>query len=231
VSELLRRADAAQYRAKRSGVPLVAIRADEPVPIETRSPTDSRPERRRRSSEVGDVGGAARTALSRWRLAVDGASSAQRFEALGDVVVALLDLNRWLLSEVPDGSPTMHIRSVHVRRRSPGVTPFPPLEQQIYVVDDYPATASALRTGQGFSVHVDDASADPAERRLLAALGNQYVILLAETDADGCGRTLELFGDDLSRPVEDAVALVEALASRTFRRQIRCPAAVGSRLP
>jgi diguanylate cyclase (GGDEF)-like protein len=225
-SELLRRADAAQYRAKRTGVSLVQLSADCPLPTLNPSEPDGQAPRRRRTSESGDVGAAATAALSRWRRTFERPSVVHRLEALGDACVTLLDLNRWLLSEVPVGSPTMHIRRINVRRRTPGLTPFPPIDQQIHAVDDYPATAAALRDGSGFSVHVDDASADPAERALLAELGNSYVILLADTDRRGRGWVLELYGDGESQQLEDAVALVEALSTRTLGRQVRCPPSV-----
>lgn len=222
-SELLRRADAAQYRAKRTGSPIVMLDADSPTPSAIELEVADRPPRRRRSSETGDLGAASMAAVGRWRGVLDGGSMVQRIEALGDAVVSMLDLNRWLLSEVPLGSPTIHIRRINVRRRTPGLTTFTPIEEQVYTLHDYPATAAALRSGEGFSVHVDDPGADPAERTLLAELGNEYVILLAETDAEGNGWILELFGDAESRPLDDAVALIEALASRTLGREVRCP--------
>jgi diguanylate cyclase (GGDEF)-like protein len=223
LSELLRRADAAQYRAKRTGVPLVELGPDAAVPDPTAVPVGATAPRRRRTSEGGDHGGAARTALTRWRHMVDQGSVVQRLEALGDVVVSLLDLNRWLLSEVPAGSTTMRIRSVHTRRRTPGLTPFPPLDEQVYALADFPATALALAVGSGFQVHVDDPAADPDERQLLAELGNRYLIAVSETDSDGCGWLLELFADAESQPLEDAVAVVETLATRTLGRLVRCP--------
>lgn len=224
VSELLRRADAAQYRAKRTGIPVVVLGPDEDLPLPVEPPPEERTDRRRRSSETGDVGGAARATLERWRSSLTATSAVPRLETLGDTALALLDLNRWLLSEIPIGSPTIHIRSIHVRRRLPGMaSSFPPLDQQIFALDDYPATAAALRTGRGFQIHVDDPTADPDERRLLAQLGVDYLILVAETDVDGRKWVLELFGDEESQPLEDAVALVEALGSRTLGREVRCP--------
>ncbi|WP_052666846.1 EAL domain-containing protein [Nitriliruptor alkaliphilus] len=221
-SELLRRADAAQYRAKRTGAPLITFGPDVPTPGTSDPDPGVAVPRRRRASQTGDRGGATMAAVTRWRSMLGTRSASQRLETIGDAAVTLLDLSRWLLSEVPPGSPTMHIRAINVRRRSPGVTPFPPLDEQVYVVADFPATAAALRTGRGFHVHVDDPSADPAERALLAELGNKYVILLTETESDGTGWTIELFGDAESQPLDDAVALVEALASRTLGREVRC---------
>jgi diguanylate cyclase (GGDEF)-like protein len=224
LSELLRRADAAQYRAKRTGVPLVVLDPDAATPDPTSAPAAAVSPRRRRTSETADRGGAARTALTRWQHMLDQGSVVQRLEALGDVLVALLDLNRWLLSEVPAGSPTMRIRSIHTRRRNPGSSPFPPLEEQVYALADFPATARALAIDAGFQVHVDDPAADPDERALLAELGNDYLVAVAHTDRDGRGWFLELFGDAESQPLEDAVAVAEALATRTLGRDVRCPA-------
>lgn len=226
-SELLRRADAAQYRAKRTGAPLVTFGPDVPAPGASDLEPGGPAPRRRRASQTGDRGGATMAAVTRWRSMLGTRSASQRLETIGDAAVTLLDLSRWLLSEVPAGSPTMHIRAINVRRRTPGLTPFPPLEEQVYVVADFPATAAALRTGRGFHVHVDDPGADPAERALLAELGNQYVVLLTETDSNGTGWTLELFGDTESQPLDDAVALVEALASRTLGREVRCTSTSG----
>lgn len=227
LSELLRRADAAQYRAKRTGVPLVVLEPDGAVPAMTPMPIGAAAPRRRRTAEGSDHGGAARTALTRWRHMLDQGSVVQRLEALGDVVVSLLDLNRWMLSEVPVGSPTMRIRSIHTRRRTPGATPFPPLDEQVYAVADFPATARALALDGGFQVHVDDPTADPHERRLLVEHGTRYLIAVAETDAEGCGWFLELFGDAESHPLEDAVAVVEALATHSLGRDVRCPPTPG----
>jgi diguanylate cyclase (GGDEF)-like protein len=220
--QLLRRADAAQYRARWADLPLVRLSADQPIPATPSVPALREPQRRR-SLDPDDLGPASTAAITRWRSMLASPAVLPRLEAIGDAAVALLDLNRWVLSEAPTGGPTLHLRRLNIRRRSPGSDPFPPSAEQVYRLEDFPRTVEALRTGRGFAVHVDDASGDPTERAVLAELGNRYVVLLTERD-EGGDWVLELYGDAHSAPFEDAVAVIEALATRALGREVRCAA-------
>ncbi|MEX1176933.1 MAG: sensor domain-containing diguanylate cyclase [Nitriliruptor sp.] len=220
VSELLRRADAAQYLAKRTGAPLVAVGPDSDIPdAASVTPATPRSERRGQGRARGTAAG---PALRRWRASTDGGSLVERLEALGDAAVNLLDLNRWTLSTHAPGTTTIHIRSLHLRRRRPNPQLSSLVADEVYDLAAYPATEAALRDGIGFSLHVDDAATDPQERALLSEYGVDYVIAVPARDGAGTGLLLELYGDDDSLPLAEARALVEALGSRTLRRELRC---------
>ena len=220
VSELLRRADAAQYLAKRTGAPLVAVGPDSDIPDpESVTPSPSRRSRRGRSRSSGT---AATPSLQRWRASCEGGTPVERLEALGDVTVGLLDLNRWTLSELdPDGR-TLRVRSLHLRRRRPNPQLFSLLADETYDITQFPATAAALEAGTGFSVHVDDAAADRQERSVLTDYGVKYVVAIPSRDVDGTALLLELYGDAESATFAEARALAEAMGSRTLGRDLRC---------
>jgi diguanylate cyclase (GGDEF)-like protein len=220
VSELLRRADAAQYLAKRTQAPLVAVGPDSRVPEPEVVPAS--PTRRRNRRGRPAHGPASVPALRRWRTSIDATSTGERLEALGDAALSLLDLNRWTLSEVPAGADSIHIRSLHMRRRRPNARLSTLIADEVYRVEDYPTTAAALANDDGFSVHVDDPAADPRERALLVDNGLQYVVAVAQRDPDGSGWLLELFGDADSTALTEARPLVEALGSRSLGRRLRC---------
>jgi diguanylate cyclase (GGDEF)-like protein len=217
--QLLQRADAAQYRARQAGAALLALGPDGAVDHVGDVPDDVAVTEARPASLVG---GAVVSSLERWTTHLDAGAVSGRLEAMGEVVLAVLDLNRWVVSEAPTGSGRLHVRSIHARRRRPNPTPFTQLDEEVYELDEFPLTAEALRTGAGFVIDVDDPRADPHERALLEEFGHRYVVVVPATTPDGDGWLLELYGDERSAPVDAAIALIEAVATRTLGRELRC---------
>jgi diguanylate cyclase (GGDEF)-like protein len=204
---LLARADAAQYDAKRSGAPLVVHGARRIDRLREDGPVD----RGTRQQPRLDI----TTALQRWHDTLESDRIAgERLETLGDLLTALLDLNRWVVSTVqPDGALTIiqaHIRRLGNSLAQDGVAV--PLVEQEFHLDDYPLTHRAFELGLPFAVDVDDPLADPDERTMLEQFGHRYVIGLP-TEFDGRRTLLELMGDERSVPCNLAVHLASAVTS------------------
>jgi diguanylate cyclase (GGDEF)-like protein len=214
--ELLQRADAAQYRARSLGVELLVLDADG---REVHRAGNLAPPATPGHRSGGP--GSLISGLERWseQLTVDGRSGA--LEALGEVALAALDLNRWVVSEAPSDGRRLHVRSVHSRRRRPNPIPFAPLDEEVYELDDYPLTRRALEEEGAFAVDVDDPRADAKERALLEEFGQRYVVALACRADDGTGWLLELYGDTRSAPIHAAIPFIESIASRTLDRPVR----------
>ena len=225
IATLLRRADAAQFLASRTGAPLVAVGPDSDLPagLDVEAPTPGVPGGDATGTgtarAVIDRGVGSDAALWRWADQIDGPAR-NRLEGLGELAVSLLDLNRYALSEQPTGRATVHIQSLHVRRRRPNFAPFVSMDDEVYEVADFPVTERAIATGCGFVVDVDDPRADAAERALLTEFGHRYLIAIGEAHPDGGGLLLELYGDEQSRPLAVALPLLEALAARTLGRDV-----------
>jgi len=91
-----------------------------------------------------------------------------------------------------------------------------PVDPTPYQVDDFPATASALRDGTMLEVYLDQADTDPYERALLDRLGMASLLLVPlVVEGRPCG-TLELFRDTprrwSAREISDARILALHLA-------------------
>ncbi len=242
VGELVRRADAAQLLAKRTGAPLVAVGPDSDIPSRVLTteghdpsgdqppPDDQLPDGDRpprgAGAPIDDAAGAAPTvthaALRRWASAASDPRPSARLAAIGDAAAGLFELNCYVISRLPVGSRTLYTHEVHTRRRQINPAVSIPTNDDRYDIDDYPATRDAFEHGHGFAVDIDDPTADEHERQLLAELGQRYVLGLTEPDTDdGDGWLLELYGDDRSHPMAIATPLVEALASRALERDVR----------
>lgn len=206
--DLLARADAAQYTAKRQGDPVVV---DGDTIARAPSHNGGPPgDRRRRRSRDGATRHQVVNATARWPQPlchVDRPLS-DRLVAVGELALALLDLNRWTLSVADPGSNLLRIDGMQLRRARPRGASVP-IGEEIYDLHDYPATLAAFETGT-MHVDVDDPGADPAERELLDDHGLRYLLALAEMDGDGARWLLELFGDEQSLTFSAAAALVAA---------------------
>ena len=209
--DLLERADAAQYAAKRRGIPIV-LDTEAAALVSTNGATA--PIRRRfrdmvtREQLIG--------VSQRWVDAIedDVTSTRDRLTTLGELSVIMFDLNRWTLSVVQPESSKLHIDRLQLRRaRAQGGSV--PVTEEVYDLEDYPATVAAFETGS-IVVDVNDPEADPAERELLADHGLQYMIGVACTDPGGTRWLLEMFGDAQSVSLRSSQRLVMALRDATF---------------
>lgn len=200
LAELMRAADAALYRAKRNGggqIFTAGSRASDVTP---------RPERRamRRTTEER-VREAVQVVTARFAgdLALEGPP--ERIEAVAVAMSEALNTAAWAISFMPVGGETIHtVVSADGRdKRLEGL--HIGLDNDVYPVDDYPATADLLRAGAGaFVAKVDDQGADRSERALLELLGRTSVLAACAADHD-LTWLLELYADERTAPLEDGV--------------------------
>jgi diguanylate cyclase (GGDEF)-like protein len=193
--QLLRAADAAQYAAKRRGggqfCTAVAGGTQPPLPGR-RSFRGSTEERLRMA------------AASAARL-IDGdfahRPALDRLEAVAQAFAEALNAAAWAISFAPAGSRqirslcTADSRDNRLRGLRVG------LEQEIYELDDYPATARLIDSGSGsFLALRSDPGTDESERRLLEEMGHEAVLGAVAADLDGT-YLLEIYGDGTSAPL------------------------------
>jgi diguanylate cyclase (GGDEF)-like protein len=199
-SQLLRAADAALYRAKRNGGGQV-FTAGSQVP--ERAPAGER--RTLRRSTRDRVRDAVQELAERLGGELSGKGPLERMEAVAGVLSEALNGAAWAVSFVPAGGDTIHTASTADGRdhRLEGLRL--EVDNDVYAVDDYPATARLIRAGAGaFVARVDDATADRAERALLEESGRTSLLAAVAADHDFTW-LLELYGDDRSAPLEEAL--------------------------
>lgn len=209
--ELLERADAAQYAAKRRGVSVV-LDEDADALLASAKGESHEGRRRHRDAPHRQLPGVS----ERWADQLEAATTTNRdgLIALGELAVSLLDLNRWTLSVVQPGSTRLTVERLQLRRARPDGPPSPSTEES-FELQDLPATAEALRTGE-LALSVDVGPTGVAERQFLIDHGLDYVIGVARTDPDGTRWLLELFGDARSVPFRSCQPLVAAIRDATF---------------
>jgi hypothetical protein len=195
---LFRLADAAQYRAKRSGSrkPVVAGSTAADVPEE--SPVDRRARRGRLAVDGLAVLEAGYEVLDRLR----GCSVQTRLEAMADHVLLLLDGAAWWVSRVRDGGDTLVSLSSSVQRFAENLDANGIAQSEIgaqFPLDDFPASRAAMRDATAFLVELSggDGDNDPAEEESLVTAGYTCFMATGATGA-GFGWLVELYGDPIS---------------------------------
>jgi len=204
-SRLLRAADAAQYRAKRSGsaVPVVAGRTA------ATSRYGSGPEQAERRQFRGrgnaDPGQALDEVLRRLDTAED-RDPCGRLVAVAEVLRETVDAAGWFVSLLPAGSSTIQTMAHNFVRSYEGKQHY---VLDSYDIDEYPATYAALN-GQCIVVDVDDPRSDPSEVSLLMLGGMSEMVMNGGTHADGGRWVVEICGDELSAPVRQYASVLRA---------------------
>ena len=198
---LLRAADAALYRAKRNGGGQIFTAgrrtADPPVTGERRT--------LRRRSTRDRLRDSVQELAERFAGDLAGEGALERMEAVAASLSEALNAAAWAISFTPAGGDTIHTASAADGRdqRLQGLRL--EVDNDVYAVDDYPATADLIRAGAGaFVMRVDDQSADAAERELLERSERQSVLAAAAADHDFTW-LLEIYGDERSAPLEEAM--------------------------
>ena len=211
---LFRLADAAQYRAKRSGsrTPVVAGSTAADVPEE--APTDRRARRGRLAVDGLAVLEAGYEVLERLR----GCSVQTRLEAMADHVLLLLDGAAWWVSQVSPGGDTLVSVSSSVQRFAENLDANGIAQSEIgaqFPLDDFPASRAAIQDASAFLVELggdDEADNDPAEEQSLVTAGYTCFLAAGATGA-GSGWLLELYGDPISMSFAGFEPVLRALVT------------------
>ncbi len=189
-SQLLRAADSAQYASKRRGGGQICTAEASAL----RDLSTERPRAKRRGlTERLDATSAEVLDLLDGKLAA--VSTLDRLEVTVGHFSETVNAAAWTISFAEHGS--NEIRSISTaddrdgRLRGIRVG----LGDEVYAIDDFPATSRLIETGGGsFIVDRHDRDADPAERDLLAELGFSGVLATASSDVDGVW-LIELYAD------------------------------------
>ena len=197
--QLLRAADAAQYAAKRKGGGQVCTAAP------GREPRDGGDERRLfRGTPEQRVGAAVRLLQERLDGTLAGVGALDRLQAVTATLSEAVNAAGWTVSHAQAGArlirsiATANTRDLRLRGVRVG------LDEEIYPLDDYPATAALVERGSGAILQsCDDPLADPAETALLEELGYESAVVAVAADTSGAW-LVELYGD------EDTSGLPEA---------------------
>jgi diguanylate cyclase (GGDEF)-like protein len=198
--QLLRAADAALYRAKRNGGGQIFTAGSRAPERGTRG--ERRALRRSTRDRVRD---AVQELAERFEGSLADEGPLERIEAVAVHLSEALNAAAWAVSFTPAGGDTIHtVAQADTRdQRIEGLRL--EVDNDIYAVDDYPATARLIRAGAGaFVARVDDSTADSAERALLRTHGRTCVLAAAAADHDFTW-LLELYADERSAPFEEAM--------------------------
>jgi diguanylate cyclase (GGDEF)-like protein len=207
---LFRLADAAQYRAKRSGShePVLAGHGSGgPADRPPDPPTDRRVRRGRLAVDVGAALESGLETLDR----LGDTEARVRVETVADHVLTLVDGAAWWVSWVEPGSRDLLTVSTSVQRGS-GATEGsgPRADEMVYDLAEYPVTDAAMRRARSFRAELGMPDNDPAEEAALVAAGYTGVLGAGVRTAEG-GWLVEIYGDSISLPADGCEPLLRAL--------------------
>lgn len=215
-SRLLRAADAAQYRAKRSEslVPVVAGRRSTPEdPSSAGSDPDRRAFRGRGSREPVAFLDVALARLDE----VPDLDAVGRIVVVARVLAETVDAAGWFVSRVMQQLGTIEtVESAVARSGDSGDS------SRFFAVDEFPVeefpASYAAASGQVVVVDVEDPRSDPAETALLMAGGLAEMLMTGGSDGAGAAWLLEVVGDELSAPMRPYANVLRAAVAVALRR-------------
>ncbi len=210
--QLLRLADAAQYRAKRGGLrrPVVAGQVNPLDGAQGDIPGVRRRRRGRSPALVPDTLDSGLAVLDAMR----GHSPAERLQAVAEHVSERTDAAAWWLSDGPPDGSTLVSVTTSVHRAA---TADPAWDQKgavgaTFVLADYPASRRAVLESSSYAVERDVPGQDSAEEELLVLAGYRAVIA-AGTVSGGSAWLVEIYSDRLSLPLLDLEPVLRALVA------------------
>jgi diguanylate cyclase (GGDEF)-like protein len=215
-ARLLRAADAAQYRAKRSEsrVPVVAGRRGVAVDDDAPVPVDSD---RRAYRGRGTRGPSAFLDVALERLdEVPDLDPVGRLAAVARVLTETVDAAAWYISRVMQTLGTIETIESGVARvgddndsaRFFTATEFP--------VEEFPASYAAA-SGRVVVVDVDDPRSDAAETALLMAGGLTEMLMSGGADVGQAAWLVEIVGDELSAPMRPYANVLRSAVAVALR--------------
>jgi diguanylate cyclase (GGDEF)-like protein len=217
--QLFRLADAAQYRAKRTGGVRVAVIGPEDI-LGLAEPSVATAGTWWGAPPPHPVAGpdsmaACVTALVAALDRANGASPLDRLTTLADTAGTWLRAAGWAVSTVDPGADVLITRSTAAVRESAGGLLVRKLAQpgRAFPLDACALTAAAVR-GHSFHVELDDETANPGALAMLAAAGYAGMVAAGSTDsATGTAWFVELYSDAFTRLPDgsDEVALASTL--------------------
>ncbi len=220
-ARLFRLADAAQYRAKRAGsrTPVVAGQAS-PEPLDG-PPVDRRARRGRLA-----VDGSAVLESGLEMLDVLGSSGPQaRVEAVADHLLLLVDGAAWWVSYVAPGTDLLIGVSSSVQRFGEDIDEHgiaQGLPGATFHLDDFPASAAAIRQAGSFRVELGGQGNDPAEESVLVSAGYSGLLAAGVTGASG-GWLIEVYTDSISLPSPGFEPVLRALLALAVTGAVEQP--------
>jgi hypothetical protein len=212
----LRLADAAQYRAKRTGclVPVIAGR-EVPLGALTPSAVEGRREGERRAARGQQGQGtslieAALHALDTMR----DQPVPSRLGLVSDMVTQHVDGVGWWLSVARPDAEAVTTVDIAVYRSLPGLAPEEVADEigASFPFADFPISRKAV-SGYGFLVSADDPGIDPSERAVIDELKATAALVAGGTDAAGDRWLVEIYADELSQPVAALLPVLRALVA------------------
>jgi diguanylate cyclase (GGDEF)-like protein len=218
LAELMRAADAALYRAKRNGGGQVFTAGSRASDVALRP--ERRIMRRTTQERVRDAV-VELTARFSGDLAAEG--PLERLEAVAVALSEALNTAAWAISFAPAGGDTIHTVAAADGRDKRLQGLHLGLDNEVYSMDEYPATMRLLQAGAGaFVARADDQTAERSERTLLELLGRTSVLAAASADHD-LTWLLELYADGRTAPLEEgrveaALLLRAAIPPRSARK-------------
>lgn len=212
-SRLLRAADAAQYRAKRSESRTPVVAGLRVVDTETSGGAEDADRRAFRGKGASSPGRLLDDVLARLDEVPD-LPPEQRLAVVGSALAETVDAAAWFVSRVADGA-IETVASAVARAEDDDSDHYYAVDE--FPVDDFPASYAAA-SGQVVVVDVDDARSDPAETSLLMAGGLSEMVMSGGPDSAGTSWLLEVVGDALSSPLRPYAGVARAAAAVALRR-------------
>ena len=213
-AQLLRLADAAQYRAKRSRLttPVIAGRHLSGAAMAAARLSAERRTFRGTGADtvrLGEIGVAALDTLGP-------RSVRERLTAVASTIGPAVDAASWWVCEVAPGTDRIVTRDAALYRRPDG---YQAMFQRYYddpegyPIADFPATDAASRGHGPVMADVRTGEGDPAELSILALEGCEALVMCGGVDAWGSRWVIEMHVDDLSSPMTSFVPALRVLVA------------------
>ena len=212
-SELVRLADAAQYRSKRTGYGRVSTAM---AGHEAPTPAATGRRRENRESRPPGVEQLIRETVEQLDGPLARASALTRTDAVANACIAVAGGAAWSVSRTREDEVLETLLSGEAGR--PGEQPARSfrIRGDTYRLEDFPATAALLRDGGSLFVRAEDPDADPAERAFLDGRGLTQMLAVGLEAADG-PTLVELYAARRDAPLEEIAPFLRVLLSHAVR--------------